>query len=242
VVATTQVEPVYVGRAAVVQRLVAATWQDSAAARAPWALVSADSVESILDDAQFDLDRLAFARDLVLTGRVSEARADSIATYAVREAYRRRVPPALVFGVLLTENATFRSRARSSVGAVGLMQVYPKYWVPTLGKKFGRNLSDDQTNLRYGVHILSHYVYRAAQKARDGESAHRVVATGLLRYNGCVRGTNTPGCHRYPDKVRAAVERFAVTQCSAGGFDACVAQPLQLTLAALDREEQLVTR
>src|SRR5687768_10770667 len=238
VVAATEVEPIYVGRAPVVQRLVSATWRDSAAARAPWA--TADSADVAIASAQFEVDRRAFAQDLVNTGRVTPARADSLATFAVREAYRQRVPPALVFGVLMTENARFESKARSNVGAVGLMQVYPKYWVPTLGKKFGRNLRDDQTNLRYGIHILSHYVYRAARKsdvdpAASRESAGDVVATGLLRYNGCVRGTNTKGCHRYPDKVRTAVDRYARTQCSAGGFDGCVAQPLRLTLAMAER-------
>ena len=240
VVAASEVEPVYVGRAPVVQRLVEATWRDSAAARAPWAV--ADSSDVAIASAQFEVDRQAFAKDLVLTGRVTPERADSLATFAVREAYRQRVPPALVFGVLMTENARFESKARSNVGAVGLMQVYPKYWVPTLGKKFGRNLRDDQTNLRYGVHILAHYVYRAARKsaadpAASRESAGGVVATGLLRYNGCVRGTNTKGCHRYPDKVRTAVERYARTQCSAVGFDGCVAEPLRLTLAAVERED-----
>jgi soluble lytic murein transglycosylase-like protein len=129
----------------------------------------------------------------------------------VREAYKKRVPPALIFGVLMTENATFKSSARSNVGAVGLMQVYPKVWVPTLGKFFGKNLRDDETNLRYGVHILSHYVYRAASKSgAPAASSEGVLRTGLLRYNGCVRGTNTKDCHSYPDKVMRAVERYAV--------------------------------
>src|SRR4029079_18106376 len=101
----------------------------------------------------------------VNTGRLDAARADTLATVAGRAADIRRLPPALVFGVLLTENATFKSRARSNVGAVGLMQVYPKIWVPTLGKFFGRDLRDDETNLRYGVHILSHYVNTVAMKS-----------------------------------------------------------------------------
>jgi hypothetical protein len=236
VVATTEVKPVYVGRAPVVQRLVTATWRDSAAARAPWAL--ADSTDDAVHTAQFEADRKAFASDLVNTGRVDTARADSLATFAVREAYKQRIPPALVFGVLMTENATFKSKAKSNVGAVGLMQVYPKYWVPTLGKKFGRDLRNDETNLRYGVHILAHYVYAAAGKASQ-PTADGAWRTGLLRYNGCVRGTNTPGCQRYPDKVRRAVEQFAKTQCSAVGFDGCVSQPLRLTLVDTDEQQTL---
>src|SRR4051812_4453610 len=45
---------------------------------------------------QFENDRKAFAADLVATGRMTQARADSIAYYAVREAYRNGIPPAVV--------------------------------------------------------------------------------------------------------------------------------------------------
>jgi soluble lytic murein transglycosylase-like protein len=225
VVASQLVQPVYVGRATVVQRLAEVTWRDSAAARAPWAVAGPDAA---MRTAQFEQDRRAFAEDLLRTGRLDAGRADSIATFAVREAYRKKVPPALVFGVMLAENTTFKSSARSNVGAVGLMQIYPKVWVPTLGKLFGRDLRDDETNLRYGVHILSHYVYRAGAKDADPAGA---VRTGLLRYNGCVRGTNTKGCHRYPDKVMANVERYARAQCGVADFATCVGQPLRMTLA-----------
>ena len=230
VVATQVVQPVYVGRTSVAQRVaerawVPVTWRDSAAVRAPWTV--ADGYAAI-NSAQFEADRRAFAEDLVRTGRIDASRADSIATFAVREAYRKKVPPALVFGVMLTENDEFRSSARSNVGAVGLMQIYPKVWVPTLGKLFGRDLRDDETNLRYGVHILSHYVYRAGTRDADPQGA---VRTGLLRYNGCVRGTNTKGCHSYPDKVMANVERYATSQCGSADFATCVGQPLRMTLA-----------
>lgn len=230
VVATQVVQPVYVGRTSVAQRVAErawapTTWRDSAAVRAPWTVADADAA---MNSTQFEADRRAFAEDLLRTGRIDASRADSIARFAVREAYRKKVPPALVFGVMLAENTTFKSRARSNVGAVGLMQIYPKVWVPTLGKLFGRDLRDDETNLRYGVHILSHYVYRAGTRDADPQGA---VRTGLLRYNGCVRGTNTKGCHSYPDKVMRNVERYATSQCGAADFATCVGQPLRMTLA-----------
>jgi hypothetical protein len=109
--------------------------------------------------------------------------------------------------------------------------VHRKVWVPTLGKLFGRNLLDDETNLRYGVHILSANVYRSAGRVQTAAGA---VTKGLLRYNGCVRGTNTRNCHRYPDKVREAVERHAVAQCGAGGYARCVEEPMRLSIAAGD--------
>ena len=239
VTVATGMRPVYVGREPVVRRLVEASWaSDSmtteARSRAPWALLA--SADSAIGSEQFEEDRQAFVADLVATGRVEPTRAESLATFAVREAYRKRVPPALVFGVLVTENNAFRSRARSNVGAVGLMQVHRKVWVPTLGKLFGRDLWDDETNLRYGVHILSQNLYESAARALTAEGA---LSKGLLRYNGCVRGTNTPNCRRYPDRVRQAVERFAVAQCGDGGYARCVEEPMRLSIAA---GEQVATQ
>ena len=97
---------------------------------------------------------------------MSQARADSIARYAVREAFLRGIPPAVIFGIMLTENAQFVSKARSNVGAVGLMQVYPKYWFKSLSEQFGDpNIEADSTNLRYGVFILEHYLKPRGKKA-----------------------------------------------------------------------------
>lgn len=247
VTAASGVRPVFLGRDPVVRRLVDASWiaRDSATAanggvarsRAPWAHLAAG--EAALDSEQFETDRQAFRDDLVATGRIAPQRADSLARFAVREAYRKRVPPALVFGVLVTENHTFKSRARSSVGAIGLMQVYPKVWVPALGKLFGRDLADDETNLRYGVHILSEYLYRSASRVATAEGA---VSTGLLRYNGCVRGTNTPNCHRYPAQVRRAVEQYATAQCGEGGYAACVEEPMRASIATAGEAEVAALR
>ena len=78
--------------------------------------------------------------DLLRTGNVNQTRARSLADVAVREAYTRRIPPALVLGVMLTENDELKSSARSNVGAVGLMQVYPKHWRGALAAKFGTNI------------------------------------------------------------------------------------------------------
>ena len=133
---------------------------------------------------------------------MSQSRADSIAYYAVREAYQRGIPPAVIFGVMLTENALFVSNALSNVGAVGLMQVYPKIWLKALGDKFGTDLASDSTNVKYGVCILAEYIKHTGAQVTPSE-----VQKGLLRYNGCVQGTNTPGCYRYPSRVLARASR-----------------------------------
>lgn len=223
------VQPVYAGRAPVVQELLGPhEWGDSALARAPWVHAPSDVA---LMSPQFEIDRRAFMDDLIRTTEVAPLRADSLATFAVREAYRRRVPPALVFGVMIVENRRLESAARSNAGAVGLMQIDPSAWVRSLGKRFGTNLSNDETNLRYGVFILSHLLYDSdkANVPADSANVHGSLRRGLLRYNGCVRGTNTKNCFRYPDVVRTRIDTHAIAQCGWRGYERCVAEPLKYT-------------
>src|SRR5690349_9898758 len=174
----------------------------------------------VLASPQFAADSANFAADLVRTGRMSQARADSIAYYAVREAYQRGIPPAVIFGVMLTENALFVSNALSNVGAVGLMQVYPKIWLKQLGDRFGTDLASDSTNVKYGVYILSEYIKHTGNEVTPSD-----VQKGLLKYNGCVKGTNTPNCKTYPSKVKNYVERQAESLCGDKTFYQCIAKP-----------------
>lgn len=201
----------------------AATSDEKALLHAPWARLSYGEA---LETSIFLRDRSAFAMDLLGTGKVGIARALALADVAVREAYRRQVPPALVLGVMLTENDEIKSTARSRQGAVGLMQIHPRPWRPALGKLFGTNLRNDTTNLRYGIFILSHLAKVVAGQADDDSTGG--WRTALLRYNGCVRGTNTPDCKRYPDVVRREVQRSAKTICAGRDFESCVIRPLRL--------------
>ena len=145
----------------------------------------------------------------------------------MREAYHRRIPPALVLGVMLTENDGFKRNARSNVGALGLMQIMPRVWTPNLGPILGRDLRDDETNLRYGVYILKHLAKRTA----DTLDARDVTRIALLRYNGCVtriQHAELPCDIR--SKVRRHVDRSARTICSGRDFHECVALPLWAAL------------
>lgn len=120
--------------------------------------------------------------------------ANRIAGAIVEEGNRRNLDPALLVGVLLTEDATLDTTARSFVGARGLMQV-----MPTHAGKWGcgsSNLFSIEVNICHGASILEDNVRKSSS-----------MRTALLRYNGCVHGSNTPACHNYPDKVMRAANR-----------------------------------
>ena len=224
----THVRPVFFGTTRVAERVLAkpATADSSrmieAVVRAsPWLH---DSFETAVGSSQFAADRAAFVEDLVGTGRMSRARAVTIADAAVTRAYRERVPPALILGIMLTENDAFKPTARSRVGAVGLMQIMPRVWRPTLGKIFGTDLRDDATNVKYGVFVLR-WMHDGVPEQLGPSASYR---TALLRYNGCVRGRSSASCRRYPDIVQRHVVRNASASCAGRDFERCVIQPLYL--------------
>jgi hypothetical protein len=123
-----------------------------------------------------------------LTGwGVNEDLARRVAWPLVENAYQRGLDPATVAAIMLVESSG-RPGATSIVGARGLMQIMPLHrghW------GCGPDLYDIESNLCYGTSILDWNLDRF-----DGDERR-----ALLAYNGCVRGTNTPGCHSYPDKV-----------------------------------------
>ena len=229
VVTARHVRPVLFGREPVAQRVLhpAAANGDSIRAveavvrQSPWLHTPFDVA---ITTQQFQADRAAFVADLMQTGRLTSSRAERIAEAAVTRAYRERIPPALVLGVMLTENDAFKPRARSRVGAVGLMQIMPKVWRPTLGKVFGTDLSDDATNVKYGVFILR-WMHDGVPEEMSPAASYR---TALLRYNGCVQDRNSASCRRYPDTVQRHVLRTAQASCGGRDFESCVVQPLWL--------------
>ena len=166
---------------------------DSLAVAAPLELMTAlDSMEAERELAPAAMRRpletylRRYSDDRVLVRRISRA--------VLREASRQQVPPSLITAVLLTENTTLRPEAASSVGAQGLMQVMPFHAGARLCKS--DDLVDVDSNICHGTLIL----------ARNLQATTTPVAA-LLRYNGCVRGTNTPNCGRYPSIVLARASR-----------------------------------
>jgi soluble lytic murein transglycosylase-like protein len=121
--------------------------------------------------------------------------AERVAASVVYEAGRAHISPSVLAAVLLIENARFDTSAVSSEGAIGLMQVMPMH----VGNY--RCLSGDllnvEANICHGARLLGMHIHRT--KSLDA---------ALRRYNGCVRGRNTPRCQRYPVRVMRTASRL----------------------------------
>jgi len=118
-------------------------------------------------------------------------RADRIADAIVTEGRKKNIDPALLVGVMLVEDAKLDPRAKSFVGARGLMQVMPMHsgqW--GCGSK---DLYNIESNICHGVSVLADIMKKKPN-----------LRLALQAYNGCVRGRNTPGCSKYTSKVMKA--------------------------------------
>jgi soluble lytic murein transglycosylase-like protein len=127
-----------------------------------------------------------FSDDRVVVRRVAKA--------VALEAKRQNVPASLIAAIVVTENTTLTPDAQSSVGALGLMQVMPMH-AGRVGCQ-SDDLVEIESNVCHGTRILSWNLRRSSSPV-----------AALLRYNGCVKGTNTPDCRQYPVRVLARASR-----------------------------------
>jgi hypothetical protein len=133
---------------------------------------------------------------LALARRTRNAElADRAAAAVVREAELLRMSPSVLGAVLLIENRGLDSSAVSRQGAVGLMQVMPMH-AGSYGCR-STELRQVETNICHGARLLHRYIRRTGS-----------LQVALRRYNGCVRGTNTPRCERYPGRVLRTASRL----------------------------------
>ena len=154
--------------------------------------------------AQVEIKKVAYSlrkytNDTVLARRIASA--------IVVQGGKKNIDPALLVGVLITEDAKLDPNAKSSVGARGLMQVMPFH----AGKWKGCSSADlfsIDSNICHGTSILADLIKRSPN-----------VSRALQRYNGCVKGTNTPNCHTYSGKVLKFAEQAASQMLSFGMAD-----------------------
>jgi len=160
-------------------------------------------MEHIRGAGEATVERAAFYREhiepveRILRRRgVPEETARRVAWPLVHQTYENKLDVATVLSIVFIES-NGRPNARSPVGARGLMQIMP-FWVG-YWRSCGKDFYQIEDNLCAGTRIFAYYLDRNKGDERRA----------LLGYNGCVRGTTTPNCHTYPDKIQRLRRQIA---------------------------------
>lgn len=82
---------------------------------------------------------------------ISQSQADNIVKYVFLESKRHKIDPLLLLSIIRSES-TFKTNARSHMGARGLMQVLPRWHQDKIR---GRNINDVAVNIEVGTKIIS---------------------------------------------------------------------------------------
>lgn len=158
-----------------------------------------------------------FEGDVALP-RLTDARVSLISQLAKAAG----VPVDLALGVVWVESR-FNPRARSGVGALGLMQLMPETYAEIAKQlKLGPDAYDEHDNVRAGVAFLSSLLKRWADK---GSAA---VCWALASYFAGAGNVKAKGWSPYAAYVRAVLyqrDRFAVALFRTGRGDAWPAKP-----------------
>jgi soluble lytic murein transglycosylase-like protein len=119
----------------------------------------------------------ALARYIAATYRKPLAYAGDIVRTTFEVAQKYALPPGLLLAMMAKESS-FDTSARSSYGALGLMQVVPRFHRDRLrSHETARSLHEPRTNIRVAAHILAEYLV-----------AHGDLDKALKKYSGSAKG------------------------------------------------------
>ena len=182
---------------------VLAQTESGAASAAARDSVVRDSVarDSIVRDSVVLADSVELVARLLGANGAPAERAQPAAAAIMKYARLNRLDPLLVVGIIGVENATLTPRARSGVGASGVMQVMP-LWKQYI-RDCGEDLRDVHVNVCFGTRIL-----------RIALNDSKTVREALLRYNGCVRA---PNCQAYASAVFSRAGRAVLLARATAG-------------------------
>ena len=138
--------------------------------------------------------------------RVSRGAAREFVAMAYHEGWRIGVDPVLLVAVMAVESG-FNPVAESDGGAVGLMQVIPRFHEDKLAAAGGVSALEPRMNIQLGARVLKEYIQRGGTEV-----------AGLQLYNGAAGdATNAYATRVLREKQRLedAIRRGANTRASA---------------------------
>lgn len=125
--------------------------------------------------------------------------ARTIADSAYKEAISSDLSPFLVLA-LIEKESQFNPSAVSSYGAVGLMQVVPRFHLDKIGSETAqegaKKLKQSTTNIKVGTKVLNEYL-----KEKDGD-----LDAALVKYSGAATKYAT-NVQRIKEKIIAKTKR-----------------------------------
>ncbi len=185
--------------AAVAEHAVVA--RQTAAVRHPVVQVAGRSTAARIWQALPTLDEddglsqeMARVRDWVADKyRVSADMLEPVLATAEESARDVGIDPLLIVAIMAVESS-FNPKAQSNMGALGLMQVIPKYHKDKMGGKRGKNaLFDPEFNVQVGIKVL-----------HEGLQRYGTMQRALQYYNGALKDPQA----RYTRKVMSVKKRL----------------------------------
>ncbi len=124
-----------------------------------------------------------------------------------------RLDPALLAAVIYAESK-FDPHARSSAGAVGLMQLLPAtaegIAARTGGARFVlSDLENPEINVRYGAWYLRHLLDRYGEDERTALAAYHAGQANVDRWRAQGRGIQFAATRSYVDRVESLERAYA---------------------------------
>jgi soluble lytic murein transglycosylase-like protein len=147
-----------------------------------------------LADPEIDAVASAVARKY----RISQEATRELIGTAYREGKGIGVDPLLIIAVIAVESR-FNPIAQSDGGAMGLMQVIPRYHPDKFNAARGESVLDPRTNIQLGARVLKEYIRRGGTDA-----------AGLQLYNGASADASNVYANRVlgeRQRLREAVRR-----------------------------------
>lgn len=145
-----------------------------------------------------DRDIEAIAAVVAKRYRVSLEATRQLVGAAFHEGVRIGVDPLLIIAVIAVESR-FNPIAQSDLGAMGLMQVIPRYHADKLDTADGHSVLDPPTNIELGARVLKEYIRRGGTEV-----------AGLQLYNGASDDPSNAYANRVlgeKQRLRDAVRR-----------------------------------
>lgn len=127
--------------------------------------------------------------------QITEAKAKRIIEYVYEFAFENNLDPILLLAIAKNESG-FRERAKSSAGAVGMMQVIPRYHREKINKRDPMTM---RVSIDVGSKIIREYIDKANNSLRKAlnlysggggkkyyakvSKTHKEIATHLIEYS-----------------------------------------------------------